>query len=95
MKTNKIIATLATVAALSGSLVAYAQSNRPQDGQPARRHERKERHPEIRHAMMALGRAKGFLQHADRDFGGHRAKAEEYVEKALQECREALKADRQ
>ena len=43
-----------------------------------------ERHPKIRQAIRALEAAKDDLQHADHDFGGHRADA-------LRECDEAIK----
>lgn len=53
----------------------------------------KEPHPEIRAAMQALENAKSHLQKADHDFKGHRTRAVELTEQALQECREALRAD--
>ncbi len=56
--------------------------------------ERKERHPEIHRAMKALERAELDLRRADRDFGGHRAKAAQLIHEALEECRAALRADR-
>ncbi len=54
----------------------------------------RERHPEIRKAMKALQRAKVDLRRADRDFGGHRARAAELIDQALSECQAALNADR-
>ncbi len=56
--------------------------------------EKHERHPEIMRAIKNLEQAKGNLMHADRDFGGHRTKAVEATERALAECREALKFDK-
>lgn len=53
-----------------------------------------ERHPEIMKAIKNLEQAKNDLMHADRDFGGHRTKAVEATERALAECREALKFDK-
>lgn len=54
----------------------------------------REPHPEIRAAMQALQNAKMHLQKADRDFQGHRSRAVQLTDQALQECREALRADR-
>ena len=45
--------------------------------------------------MAALRRAKDDLQRADRDFGGHRAKAVEHTEEAIREVEEAMKCHRQ
>lgn len=55
---------------------------------------KRERHPEIRKAMRALERARNDLRHADRDFGGHRARAANLIDQALTECREAINADK-
>lgn len=66
---------------------AYAQ-----DDTHPRRH-RAERHPEIDHAIKALQNAKKFLQKANRDFGGHRTKAVEAVDQALNECQQAIQYD--
>lgn len=77
--------------------IAQAQQS-PATTTPApvkvKRGQHRERHPEIRRAMAALQRAKTDLSKADRDFGGHRAKAAELVEQALAECRAALAADK-
>lgn len=82
---NRIIAIVAAGAMLlgTGGVIAYAQSPRG----------RAERHPEINHAIRALQNAKKFLQKADRDFGGHRTKAVEDVDAALNECNQALQYD--
>lgn len=56
--------------------------------------QKRERHPELKHAMAALRRAQGFLQHADRDFGGHREKAADLTRQAIAEVEEAIKADK-
>ena len=55
---------------------------------------RMERHPAIHAAINALERAKVELQHADHDFGGHRAAAVAECEKALRELRLALEFDK-
>jgi hypothetical protein len=53
--------------------------------------QRSERHPEIRAAIRNLEEARGNLQAAAHDFGGHRVKALEHTNKAIEECREALR----
>jgi hypothetical protein len=53
-----------------------------------------ERHPEMRHALHALERAKGDLEHAAHDYGGHRAKALELTEQAIQEVKAGLAYDK-
>jgi hypothetical protein len=53
-----------------------------------------ERHPAIRAAIRSLERAKDELQHADHDFGGHRAEAMEECERAIRQLRLALQFDR-
>ncbi len=50
-----------------------------------------EQHPVIRGAIKDLERAKGSLQNrADNDFGGHRIKAIEAIDEALQELKQAI-----
>ena len=50
-----------------------------------------ELHPVIRAAIKDLERAKGSLQkRADNDFGGHRVKAIEAIDEALQQLKLAL-----
>jgi F0F1-type ATP synthase membrane subunit b/b' len=56
--------------------------------------ERRERHPEIREAVRALGRAKDDLQHAAHDYHGHREEALEAVNRALNQLNLALECDR-
>jgi hypothetical protein len=53
-----------------------------------------ERHPEIRAAIRSLERAKGELEHASHDFGGHRADAVKAVDEALKQLRLALTYDK-
>jgi hypothetical protein len=52
-----------------------------------------ERHPAIRRAIFALKAAKSDLEHADHDFGGHRAAAVQECDKAIAQLQEALKYD--
>ena len=45
--------------------------------------------------MRALQRAKTALQKANRDFGGHRAKAIDLANQAIEEVQAAMQADTQ
>jgi hypothetical protein len=59
------------------------------------RDDRREPHPVIREAMGKIESAKNDLvNYADRDFKGHRAKAVERLNQALEELKLALEADR-
>ncbi|HEX5179993.1 MAG TPA: hypothetical protein VFW04_11735 [Gemmatimonadaceae bacterium] len=53
-----------------------------------------ERHPAINAAVDALVKARFDLQHAAHDFGGHRVKALEATDAALQQLKICLKYDR-
>ncbi len=53
-----------------------------------------EPHPAIRTAQKDLRHAKEALEHADHDFAGHRVKAIEAINTALDELKLALEADR-
>jgi hypothetical protein len=64
----------------------------PQGGKE--KHERNEKHPHIRAALHELQEAKNELQHADHDFGGHRAEAVEAVDNAIKQLRQALEYDK-
>ena len=58
-------------------------------GRPMRR----EPHPELRQAMRALVRARAALQHAARDFGGHRTRAVGLTNQAISEVQAAIRFD--
>jgi hypothetical protein len=88
---------LVSLLVTTAPLIVRAQTNPsadtiPQPGPKAKHH--KERHPELMKAMRALERAKGDLMHADRDFGGHRSKAAELTDQAIQEIHAALEYDK-
>ena len=83
---------LALALTLSTSALAQAPAPAPKGGQMGGAG--KEDHPHIEAAMKALENAKHQLETAAQDFSGHRAKALEHVNQALDECREALKADK-
>jgi uncharacterized membrane-anchored protein YhcB (DUF1043 family) len=53
-----------------------------------------ERHPEIHAAQRDLREAKAHLERAAHDFGGHRVKAIEHINAALEELEAALQADK-
>lgn len=77
---GSILAVLGTMT-LSGALA--------QDGMRMHR----ERHPEIVQAMRALQRARTSLNNANRDFGGHRARAQQLIDQALDQLRQAMRSD--
>jgi len=52
-----------------------------------------QRHPRIEAAIHHLEEARQELAAAPAEFHGHRAKAIEHVDRALQECRRALEVD--
>jgi hypothetical protein len=53
-----------------------------------------EQHPEIHDALAALRNAKGHLEHAAHDFGGHRAEALKATEEAIHQLEICLKYDK-
>lgn len=53
-----------------------------------------EPHPEIREAIAALRNAKGHLEHAAHDFGGHRVEAIHATDEAIRQLELCLKYDR-
>jgi hypothetical protein len=53
-----------------------------------------EQHPEIHNALAALRNAKGHLEHAAHDFGGHRAEALKATEEAIHQLEICLKYDK-
>jgi len=56
--------------------------------------EKGERHPEMKRALHALERAKEDLEHAAHDFGGHRAKALQLTQQAIEEVKAGLAFDK-
>ncbi len=88
-----VLSSLIVVLGTTLSFGAIAQN--PNINPPiAGKKQRREHHPELVRALRALENAKRDLIHADRDFGGHRAKAQQLTEQAIQEVHEAMKADR-
>ncbi len=97
--TKKVTATLAAAAGLGAAGFAFstpAQAQGPLPPAPpmARPHRGGERHPEIRRALRNLQQAKGNLQSAAHDFGGHREQALDLVQRAIDQCQQALRDDK-
>ena len=95
---NRIMTTLATAGlmlALSIPIVGPVQAQEGKENPKTERGEGRERHPEIREAMRALNHAKQELtKEAANDFGGHKVKAIEHINQALEELHDALQADK-
>ena len=75
---------LVTGVLLSTAVLGFGQSPAPTPKRDP------ERHPHIRAALGDLRKAANQLEHADHDFGGHRAKALELVKQAEGELHEAM-----
>ena len=58
------------------------------------KNEKNERHPEIRHAIKSLEKAKAYMQNAAHDFGGHREAALRACDDAIKQLNEALQYDK-
>ena len=100
MKKNLIVAASALV--LSIAVIAPIRMQSKASPSPALAQQfpgprpgRREPHPEIRRALRALQNAKTSLQSGARDFSGHRARAVQLVDQAIQECHAALQSDTQ
>ncbi|HZP34630.1 MAG TPA: hypothetical protein VFB23_14830 [Candidatus Acidoferrales bacterium] len=77
---------------LAGALASPLLVSAGPQPQPAQEHER---HPVIRESIEKIESARHDLQaYADRDFGGHRAKAVGHLDQALRELHMALDYDR-
>jgi len=57
-------------------------------------HHEHEKHPELRKALRKLRGAKQDLEKAAHDFGGHKAKALEAINTAIEEIKSALESDK-
>lgn len=93
---NKTVCAILTAGALTFamSLPSAAQDKDTVKLKRVQMGEHREHHPEIEAAIKHLREAKNNLEHASRDFGGHRAKALEHVNEALEECEQALHFDK-
>lgn len=93
MKRNKVVTTLGvlggiTAVAVGGTLVAPSAQAYANHG-----FVRKEYNPEIDRAIRNLQDARVATQRANRDFGGHRAKAAQLIDQAIVELRLAKRYD--
>ena len=83
---------------LSVALLVLGGSAAPAQQKPAgataAAQEQEEKHPEIHAAITHLEEAKRNLEKGAHDFGGHRVKALEHTNQALEECRQALAYDK-
>lgn len=95
MLKKRITAAMLVVGLISPAVIMAQppQENQKQEQREERR-EGKEGHPAIRNAIKALERAKYDLEHADHDFGGHRAEALESVNNAIRQLNQALQYDK-
>ncbi len=91
---KRTVCAILTASALTFAMSLPAVAAQDKDKAQNEKHERMEKHPDIQAAKMHLQEAKRNLEHAAHDFGGHRAKALEHVNQALQECNEALSYDK-
>ena len=90
---KKTLCAILTATALTCAFSLPVASQNKQNTK-AMQKEGKEQHPEIRSAIQHLEQAKRNLENAAHDFGGHRAKALEHVNQALEQCHEALNFDK-
>ncbi|HLH55969.1 MAG TPA: hypothetical protein VKY92_20370 [Verrucomicrobiae bacterium] len=87
-----LLTTVGLAGALFGGLtLAHGQSAAAGTEE---RHEGRERHPAIHKAILALEAARGDLQKANHDFGGHRKEALEECDKAIAQLKLALQYDK-
>jgi hypothetical protein len=86
MKRINIYALTAVILALALSF-AVATPAAPAAASPAD-------HPQIHDALAALRNAKGHLESAKHDFGGHRADAEHAVDEAIHQLEICMKYDK-
>ena len=94
---NRILAigglvTLLGTSTAFGVLAQQGGAPNPPPSPAGRR--RNEKHPELRMALRALERAKMALQRGAHDFSGHREKALDLTQKAIDEVKEALQSDK-
>jgi hypothetical protein len=88
-----LVTAAALIAATTSPLLAQGTSGSPgaSSGKPGHR----EHHPEVRAALRHLNAAKQALSHGSKDFSGHREKALDLTNQAIQECQQALQSDKQ
>ena len=82
------VGTHATPKGKATPATATAAAAQPAAANPA------EKHPEIREAIESLRRAKGHMEHAAHDFGGHRVEAIRATDEAIRQLQECLRFDK-
>jgi hypothetical protein len=82
------------VTVLATSAVSGIRAQNAAQGRPVFVAATRERHPVLRRAMANLQRARTNLQNAAQDFGGHRVKALELTNQAIQEVQAAMAFDK-
>ena len=95
---KKVAAWVAAIIGLGatalGGTPVQAQTLTPPGTAAGAGHRSGERHPELRRALSTLERVETQLRRANRDFGGHRAKAADLCHQAEQEIQRALQYDK-
>ncbi len=77
------LAAVVTIAAASGALAVYLPMKQAEA----------ENQPQMRNALQALNNARNFLNQATADKGGHRVKALEYVNAAIDQVNQGIAYD--
>ena len=90
-----LVTAAALMAATTSPLLAQGASGSPGAASSTGRPGHREHHPEIRAALKHLNMAKASLQKGSKDFSGHREKALDLTNQAIQECQQALQSDKQ
>ena len=95
---NRMFA-LAGLVTILGTTSAYGVLAQQGGTTPAPSHgagaqNRAERHPELQQALRALTRAQNALKEGSHDFSGHRAKALDLTQQAINEIHQAMQSDK-
>jgi len=92
---NRLMIAVAVATLSAGIALPLVTFAVPRPAAAQDRDDRREPHPVIREAMNKIESAKtDLVNYADRDFKGHRAKAVEHLNQALEQLKLALEADR-
>jgi hypothetical protein len=91
---KKIVSLISMFALASALSVPVLAQETGAPGGKMERGEKNERHPEIRHAIKSLEKARDYMQHAAHDFGGHREAALRACDDAIAQLKQALQYDK-
>ncbi|HLK55917.1 MAG TPA: hypothetical protein VKU00_05120 [Chthonomonadaceae bacterium] len=97
LKNSRILLPIAGLLTITGIGIVAAGAQTPPPTPtpaPAPAPKHPERHPELVRALKSLQKAQMDLQKANRDFDGHRAKAEQLTDQAIQEVKLAIQSDK-